>query len=77
MELILSKQALQRTFITDWKQKWVAAVLKYSQGLKRKDIKELLCNRGQCKFTVILLVHACKLHVYVYFATLKLLVTAV
>ena len=42
MELILNKDGLQRSFSTEWTQKWVSAIVAYSKGLKRRDVKELL-----------------------------------
>lgn len=42
LELILSKQGLQRTFSSEWSQKWVPSIILYSKGLKRKDIKDTL-----------------------------------
>ena len=42
MELILNKDGLLRSFSTEWTQKWVPAVVAYSKGLKRRDVKEIL-----------------------------------
>ena len=42
MELILNKDGLLRSFSTEWTQKWAPAVVAYSKGLKRRDVKEIL-----------------------------------
>ena len=40
--MILSKQGLQRSFNTEWTNKWVPSVVLYCKRLKRKDIKLIL-----------------------------------
>ena len=42
MDIILKRSNGYRSFQCEWKDKWVQAVLKYSQQLKRKDIKNIL-----------------------------------
>ena len=42
MELILSRPSMLRTFTTEWRVKWVPAVLTYCKALKKKEILEIL-----------------------------------
>ena len=41
-ELILGKQGIQQSFNTEWNQKWVPAIIDYSKGTKRKNIKGMV-----------------------------------
>ena len=52
--LVLSKQGLQRSFSTEWIQKWVPSVTEYSRGLERKDIKAILAE-SVCTYMYIAL----------------------
>jgi hypothetical protein len=44
MELILSRPGALSTFITEWKGKWVPAILEYCRALKKKDIVKLMSD---------------------------------
>ena len=44
MELILSRPSVWRTFEAEWRMKWSPAIISYSQGLKKKEIVELIAN---------------------------------
>ena len=62
MELILSRPGMIRTFNTEWKLKWVPAIIGYCRNLKKKEICEILstrsdpsgeyCNKGTYLITV-------------------------
>ena len=42
MDVILKRCNGYRTFESEWREKWVPAILKYSGTLKTKEIKEVL-----------------------------------
>ncbi len=46
MDLVMIKQNVYRTFTGDFARKWVPAILTYSRGSKRKDIKALMSEQG-------------------------------
>ena len=41
MELILSRPAMFQMFISEWKSKWVPAIVSYCRGLKKKEICQI------------------------------------
>ncbi len=55
LELILSKQNIyDRAFVSEWTQKWVPAIIKYCNTLKRNDIKALLLKDNNYNVIVVL-----------------------
>lgn len=53
MELVLSRPGMMRAFKTEWRVKWVPAIIAYSRGLKKKEIAQLFAKRntdalGEC-----------------------------
>lgn len=46
MELILNRPGMMHTFSTEWKLKWVPAILGYCRTLKKKDVSEVLSSHN-------------------------------
>lgn len=46
MELILSRPGVLRTFSTEWRAKWVPAIIAYCKGLKKRDIVEYITTHN-------------------------------